>query len=108
MYILGCVCVPHGTDSKESTCNVGDLGLIPGKIPWRRAWQPTPVQQSCLENPHGQRDSTVHWVTKSQTRLKAHTRASTHTMKEIYLLLLDYLKVSFRHLVDKFFIVYIL
>ena len=24
-----------------------------GKIPWRRAWQPTPV--FLLENPHGQR-----------------------------------------------------
>ena len=22
-----------------------------GKIPWWRAWQPTPVQYSCLENP---------------------------------------------------------
>ena len=32
-------------DSKESTCNAGDMGSIPGlrKIPWRRAWQPTPV-----------------------------------------------------------------
>ena len=30
---------------KESACNVGDLGsdLWVGKIPWRRAWQPTPV-----------------------------------------------------------------
>ena len=30
---------------KESTCNAGDPGLIPwvGKIPWRRAWQPTLV-----------------------------------------------------------------
>jgi len=36
---------PGGSDGKESTCNAGDLGLIPGlvKIPWRRAWQPTPV-----------------------------------------------------------------
>ena len=30
------------SDGKESTCNVGNLDLI-GKIPWRRAWQPTPV-----------------------------------------------------------------
>ena len=32
-------------DGKESTCNAGDMGSIPGlrKIPWRRAWQPTPV-----------------------------------------------------------------
>ena len=30
---------------KESACNVGDLGSIPGlgRSPWRRAWQPTPV-----------------------------------------------------------------
>ena len=30
---------------KESACNEGDLGSIPGlgKIPRRRAWQPTPV-----------------------------------------------------------------
>ena len=30
---------------KESTCNAGDAGLNPWvrKIPWRRAWQPTPV-----------------------------------------------------------------
>ena len=35
---------PGGSDDKESACNVGGLGLIPGfgKIPWRRAWQPTP------------------------------------------------------------------
>ena len=33
------------SDGKESTHNAGDLGSIPGlgKIPWRMAWQPTPV-----------------------------------------------------------------
>ena len=32
-------------DGKESACNAGDLGLIPGlgRFPWRRACQPTPV-----------------------------------------------------------------
>jgi len=36
---------PGGSDGKEYTCNVGDLGLIPGlgRFPWRRAWPPTPV-----------------------------------------------------------------
>ena len=62
--------------------------------PLEEALQPTPVQQFCLENPHGQRDSTVHGVTKSRTRVNAHTHAYTHAMKEIYLLLLNYLKVS--------------
>ena len=36
----------------------GDLGLIPiGKIPWRRAWQPTPVflpgESPWIEEPEG-------------------------------------------------------
>ena len=46
---------PGGSESKESACKVGDLGLIPGlgRFPWRRAWQPTPV---CLSGEsHGQR-----------------------------------------------------
>ena len=36
---------PGGSDSKETICNAGDLGLIPvlGRSPWRRAWQPTPI-----------------------------------------------------------------
>ena len=38
---------PGGTGGKESTCNAEDLrpGFYPWveKIPWRRAWQPTPV-----------------------------------------------------------------
>ena len=34
-----------GSDSEESACNAGDLGLIPasGKSPWRRKWRPIPV-----------------------------------------------------------------
>ena len=37
-------CFPGGSDGKESSCNAGDLGSIPGGvIPWRRARQPTPV-----------------------------------------------------------------
>ena len=36
---------PGGSVSKESACNVGDPGLIPGfrRFPWRKAWLPTPV-----------------------------------------------------------------
>ena len=34
-----------GSVGKESACNAGDLGLIPGlrRSPGGRAWQPTPV-----------------------------------------------------------------
>ena len=36
---------PDDSEGKESACNAGDPGSIPGigKIPWRRKWQPTPV-----------------------------------------------------------------
>ena len=38
-------CFPGRSDGKESACNAGDLGSIPGleKSPWRREWLPTPV-----------------------------------------------------------------
>ena len=42
-----------------------------GKIPWRRAWQPTPVLLP--GESHGQRSLvgyTAHRVTKSQTGMK--------------------------------------
>ena len=37
--------VKNGSDDKESTCDAGNLGLIPGsgRFPWRKEWQPTPV-----------------------------------------------------------------
>ena len=42
LYSLG---FPGGSDGKESTCNMGDLGSIPGlgRSPGGREWQPTPV-----------------------------------------------------------------
>ena len=57
------------SDSKESACNAGDLVLIPGKIPGRREWLPTPVFLSGQF--HGQRRLVCFspWVAKSQTRL---------------------------------------
>ena len=44
-----------GSDSKESTCNVGDLGSIPGLGRSPAGRHGNPLQYSCLENPHGQR-----------------------------------------------------
>ena len=46
---------PGGSDGKESACNTGGLGLIPwlGRSPG--GGQGNPFQNSCLENPHGQR-----------------------------------------------------
>ena len=37
--------LPGRLSGKESTCQAGDVGSIPGleRFPWRRKWQPTPV-----------------------------------------------------------------
>ena len=44
-----------GSDGKESTWNVGDLGSIPGLGRSPGGGHGNPLQYSCLENPHGQR-----------------------------------------------------
>ena len=44
-----------GSDNKESSCNVEDLGLIPGLRRSPGAGHGNPFQYSYLENPHGQR-----------------------------------------------------
>ena len=45
---------PGGSDGKESSCNVGDLGSISGlgRSPEENS---NPLQYSCLENLHGER-----------------------------------------------------
>ena len=49
------LCFPGGSDGKESTCNVGDLGSIPGLGRSPVGGHGNPLLYSCLENPHGQR-----------------------------------------------------
>ena len=44
-----------GSDGKESTCNVGDLGSIPGLGRSPGGGQGNPFQYCCLENLHWQR-----------------------------------------------------
>ena len=46
---------PVGLDGEESTCNAGDLGLIPGSGRSPGGGHGNPLQDSCLENSHGQR-----------------------------------------------------
>ena len=65
---------PCGSAGKESACNAGDLGSIPGlgrslgKIPWRRDRLPTPVfwpeEFHGLYSPWGRKesDTTELWV----------------------------------------------
>ena len=67
---------PGGSDGIESTCNAGDLGLIPelGKPPG--GGRGNPVQYSCLENPQGQR-SLADYSSWSHKELDTIERLST-------------------------------
>ena len=66
---------PGGSDSKASTCHVGDLGSNPwvGEIdPLEEGMENQPIlQYSCLENSldRGAWQAVVHGVAKSQTGL---------------------------------------
>ena len=60
---------PSSSNDKESACNAGDLGLIPGLERSPGGGHGNPLQYSCLESPidRGAWWATVHGVAKSQT-----------------------------------------
>ena len=62
---------PGGSEGKESACNVGDPGPIPGSGRSPGEGNDNPPQYSCLENSVDRRAwrATVHGIAKSQTRL---------------------------------------
>ena len=62
---------PGGSDGKESSCNVGDLGSIPGSGRSLGGRHGNPLQYSCLGNPmdKGAWRATVHGITESRTGL---------------------------------------
>ena len=45
--------IPGGSDGKESKCDAGDLGLVPGSGRSSGELNGYPLQYSCLENPVG-------------------------------------------------------
>ena len=63
LYYMG---FPHSLVSKESACNAGDLGLIPGSGRSPGEGNGNPLQYSCLENPmdRGALQATVHRVAR--------------------------------------------
>ena len=66
---------------QETTCSIGDLGLIPGlgRSPGEGNGNPL---QSCLKNPMGRGDwwATVRGVAKSRTRLSNFTTLSSYLL----------------------------
>ena len=81
-----CVGFPGGSDGKESTCNMGDLGSVPGlgRSPGRGHGNPPPYP--CLENPmdRGAWQAAVQMVTQSRTRLKWLSSSSNNTQNTSY------------------------
>ena len=67
---------PGGSAGKESACNVGDLGSIPGLGRSPGEGKGYPLQYSGLEN---SMNSVVHGVTKSRTGL-----SNFHCIKVIH------------------------
>ena len=59
---------PDDSDRKESTCNAGDRGSVPGSGRATADGNGYPLQYSCLENSkdRGAWQATVHGVAKSQ------------------------------------------
>ena len=60
---------PGGSDGKESACNAGDLGSIPGLGRSPTEGNGNPLQYACLKNPMDRLAwrATVHGVAKSLT-----------------------------------------
>ena len=81
LYMVGDLAAPlgsaqgfhDGSDGKESSCNAGDTGSIPGsrRSPGKR--NDNTLQYSCLGNPLDRGAWQVHGVTKSQTWLLTNT-----------------------------------
>ena len=66
---------PCGSAGKESACNEGDLGSIPGLGRSPREGKGYPLQYSGLENYIG---CVVHGVAKSWTQLSKHIKKQRH------------------------------
>ena len=91
-YALG---FPGGSVSKESACNMGNLGSIPGLGRSPRGGHSNPLQYSCLEIPQGQRSlvgcspygrrDELNWETKHSTVLLSitHTICPTERINRI-------------------------
>ena len=78
---------PGGSSSKESTWNAGNLDLIPGMGKSPGGGYGNPLQDPCLENPHGQRSlaGSSPWSSKeSDTTATKHTWADEFNVNIIF------------------------
>ena len=75
---------PGGSDGKESACNAGDSGSIPGSGRSPREGNGYPLQYSCLKNSmdRGAWWAIVHGVSKSQTQLNMFRIETYYNVRE--------------------------
>ena len=66
---------PSGSDGKESACNSGDPGSIPGSGRSPREGKGTPLQYSCLETPIGRG---AWWATVHGGHIESDTTGVTY------------------------------
>ena len=76
---------PGGSYGKESPCNMGDLGSLPGYGRSPTGGHDNPLQYSCLENPHGQR-SLVGYSPRGHKESDKTEWLSTAQQKTIHIL----------------------
>ena len=74
-YVMG---FPGGSYDKESSCNAGDSGSIPGLGGSPGEGNGNPLQYSCLENPKDREvwQATIHGIALSRIQL---SDSHTHT-----------------------------
>ena len=79
---------PGGSDGKESSCNMGDLGSIPGLGRSTRGEHGNTLQYSCLENPHdrGAWQATVYGVTELDMTEQLSTQKPFQIFKNLFLI----------------------
>ena len=90
---------PHGpmlgfsgvSDGKESACNMGNLGLIPGLGRSSGGGHGNPLQYSCLENSHGQMSLAGYsqWGRKELDVTEEPTKHGLMYISVSYLIALD-------------------
>ena len=79
-HLQQCGWTPESSAGKESTCKVGDLGLIPGMGRFPGEEKGYPLQYSGLEN---FMDCIVHGVAKSRTRPSDFHSLENITLNEL-------------------------
>ena len=70
---------PGGSTGKESACNAGDMGLIPGLVRSPGEGNGYPLQYSGLEN---FMDCIVHGVAESDTTKRLTISLNTFTLQK--------------------------